>query len=89
MTYDPRRPAGSRLLQVEVGGKPLREDATYTVAVIDYLVRGGDGFTAFKGAKVLVNEESGPQLSDVVLEGIAAKGVIAPQVDGRIRSVQD
>ncbi len=89
LTYDPRRPAGRRLLQVAVGGKPLQEDAAYTVAVIGYPVRGGDGFTAFRAGKVLVGGESGPQLSDLVLEGIATRRTIAPQVEGRIRPVQD
>jgi hypothetical protein len=50
-------------------------------------MRGGDGFTAFQGAKVLVNEESGPQLADVVAAAIAARGTIAPQADGRLRPV--
>jgi len=89
VSYDPRRPPGDRILQVAVGGRPLEDGAAYTVAVIDYLARGGDGFTAFWGAKVLVNAESGPQLADVVLEGIAGGGLIAPQTEGRIRSVRN
>ena len=89
ITHDPRRPPGGRVLQVDVGGKPLEDQASYTVAAIDYLVRGRDGFTFFRGAKVLVNTESGPQLADVVPEGITARGTIAPQTDGRIRAVQN
>jgi len=89
LTYDARRPPGSRLLHVEVGGRPLQDQPAYTVAVISYLARGGDGFTAFRAGKVLVGEESGPQLSDLVLEGIAARATIAPQVEGRIRPAQD
>jgi len=34
---------------------------------------------------VLVDAVSGPQLSDVLLEAIAARGTIAPAVDGRLR----
>ena len=82
--YDPRHPAGDRVRQVTVGGAALDPDRVYTVATIDYLVRGGDGFTAFEQAKRLVSETSGPQLSDVVLDAIQAQGAIKPEVDGRL-----
>jgi 5'-nucleotidase / UDP-sugar diphosphatase len=84
VVYDPGRPPGQRVRQVTVGGAPLDPDRLYTVATIDYLVRGGDGFTAFKSGKRLVNETSGPQLSDVVLDAIQAQGTIKPEVDGRL-----
>lgn len=84
VVYDPARPPGQRVRQVTAGGAPLDPDRLYTVATIDYLVRGGDGFTAFKQTKRLVNETSGPQLSDVVLDAIQARGTIKPEVDGRL-----
>lgn len=88
LKYDPRRPAGERLVQVEVGGQPLDASRAYTVAVSSYLAHGGDGFTAFSRARVLVDEESGPQLADLVLRGLTSRGTIAPEVDGRIQPVQ-
>ncbi len=89
LAWDPRRPAGSRIVRVEVGGAPLAEDAAYTVAVPGYLFRGGDGFAEFRGAKVLVNEESGPQLADIVLDAIVERGTIGPRADGRLRALSD
>ena len=59
----------------------------YTVAVLDYLYRGGDGFVEFARAKVLVSRESGPQLGDLILDAIAKRGTIAPAVDARLRRV--
>ena len=85
LVWDPRRSAGGRLVSVEVAGKPLAADATYTVAVPSYLFRGGDGFTEFAGARVLVGEESGPGLADLVLDALSRQGTIAPVEDGRIR----
>lgn len=85
LVWDPQRPAGGRIVSVEVGGRALADDRTYTVAALDYLYRGGDGFVEFPRAKVLVGLESGPQLGDLVLEAIAKRGTIAPDVDGRIR----
>src|SRR5205814_592799 len=69
LVWDPRRSAGGRLVSVEVAGKPLAADATYTVAVPSYLFRGGDGFTEFAGARVLVGEESGPGADDLEADG--------------------
>jgi 5'-nucleotidase len=90
LVWDPRRSAGGRIVSVEVGGRPLAEGAAYTVAVPSYLFRGGDGFGEFAGASVLVGEESGPQLADLVLDAIATRGTIAPEVDGRIiRTVRE
>jgi 2',3'-cyclic-nucleotide 2'-phosphodiesterase (5'-nucleotidase family) len=84
VVYDAGRPPGQRVRQVTVGAAPLDPDRVYTVATIDYLVRGGDGFTAFKAARRLVSETSGPQLSDVVLDAVQAQGAIKPEVEGRL-----
>jgi len=84
VVYDPGRPPGARVRQVTVGASALDADRLYTVATVDYLVRGGDGFTAFKRAKRVVGDTSGPQLSDVVLDAIEAQGTITPEVEGRL-----
>ena len=88
VAWDPRRPAGERVVELQVGGQAVDDGRAYTVAAPNYVVRGGDGFTAFRDARVLVNEQSGPQLSDLVLDGLVARKTIAPRVDGRIRAVQ-
>jgi 2',3'-cyclic-nucleotide 2'-phosphodiesterase (5'-nucleotidase family) len=85
LVYDPRLSVGRRVLGVEVGGAPLDPAKTYTVAVVDWVARGGDGVTALSDGQVLVDAMSGPLLSDIVLEAITARGTIAPAVDGRLR----
>ena len=44
-TYDPGRPAGSRVVDVKVHGVPLNDTATYRAAASSYLLEGGDGYT--------------------------------------------
>ncbi|ADV42277.1 5'-nucleotidase C-terminal domain-containing protein [Bacteroides helcogenes] len=39
-----------KLLQGSIGGKPVEEDKTYTVATVDYLADGNDGMIAFPQA---------------------------------------
>jgi len=84
VVWDPRLAPGRRIVDVSVAGKPLADDTAYTVAVPGYLVRGGDGYTVFGHAKTIVDAESGPQVSQVVIDAIAARAEIAPALDGRI-----
>ena len=83
-SFDPKRPAGSRLASVTVGGRPLDPAAHYTLATFEFLLGGGDGYSMLREGKVLVNPESGPMDSDLVLERLKA-GPIAPATDGRIQ----
>ena len=44
VTYDPAQPAGARITSVLLdGGTPLRDHATYTVVMNDFMATGGDG----------------------------------------------
>ncbi len=83
-TYDGLKPAGSRVLRVSVGGKPLVDSKTYTLATIAYLIGGGDDYLMLKDAKVLVNPEEAPLDSDLVQAAIVQAKTIAPKVDSRI-----
>jgi 5'-nucleotidase / UDP-sugar diphosphatase len=82
--WDARLAAGQRIVSIAVGGNPLAAEAVYSVAVPSYLVRGGDGYTAFSRGKVVVNESSGPQVAQIVMDAVVARGAIAPATDGRI-----
>lgn len=76
---------GSRLVSVEIGGKPLDDAKLYKVATIDFLARGKDGYVALTRGRPLVSELDGPLLTSVVADAIEKAGAIAPVVDGRIR----
>ena len=84
LIWNPRRSAGQRVVSATVGGRPLEDEAVYSVAVPSYLVRGGDGYAAFARAKVVIDETSGPQVARTILDAIVARGTIAPATDGRI-----
>lgn len=89
-SFDPSRPAGSRVSEIFVGGKRLVEEARYTVATSDFLVtRAGDGYVMFKDAKILTPAESAPKDSEVFEAAIknAPDLTIAPRVEGRINRI--
>lgn len=47
MSYDMRRPSGSRLVSASLNGKPIDPAATYRITMNSFLAAGGDGFTVF------------------------------------------
>ncbi len=48
--YDPRRPVGRRIRDVELGrGRKLQSDAEYTLAIDDFVAAGGAGYAMLAG----------------------------------------
>ncbi|WFL78419.1 bifunctional metallophosphatase/5'-nucleotidase [Altererythrobacter arenosus] len=47
LTYDMRRPVGSRVVNVTLDGKPIDPAATYRVTMNSFLAGGGDSFSVF------------------------------------------
>ncbi|WP_291833018.1 5'-nucleotidase C-terminal domain-containing protein [Limimaricola sp.] len=87
VVYDPTAPAGSRVASVMINGAALDPDKLYKVATNDYMLAGGDGYTAFGGGKVLINKGNGNLMANDVMDYVEAKGTIDPKVEGRIKTV--
>jgi 5'-nucleotidase/UDP-sugar diphosphatase len=84
MTVNPNAPAATRVTNVKINGAPLDLDKTYTVALPDYVMNGGDGYSMFPGQKVLVDAQSGDLVVLAVEKLVAKKGSVSPSVEGRI-----
>ncbi|MFZ1699188.1 MAG: 5'-nucleotidase C-terminal domain-containing protein [Pyrinomonadaceae bacterium] len=85
--YDVKKPVGSRILSITVGGKRVMHEAVYTLATSDFLVsRGGDGYTMFKEAKIVAGADGAPKDSDAFEAAIktAPNATISPMLEGRI-----
>ncbi|MBX9720360.1 MAG: bifunctional metallophosphatase/5'-nucleotidase, partial [Candidatus Obscuribacterales bacterium] len=85
-TYDTTKPAGSRIGEVSISGKPLDLKKNYTLAGNDYITSGGDGYTMLKGRKYLIKPEEGRSESVILLEALS-KGNVAPVVEGRSKRI--
>ena len=81
---DVTRPAGQRVVNVLVNGKPLNPRGVYRLATNDYLANGGDGYAALKSGKVLSGEAEADLIANVVIAYIKAKGTVSPTLEGRI-----
>ncbi len=89
-TFDASKLPGQRVTEATVGGKPVKDDAKYTLATSDFLVsRGGDGYTMFKDAKILIPAEQAQKDSGVFEQAIKASpnATISPKVEGRIARI--
>ncbi|MDX6270471.1 MAG: 5-nucleotidase / UDP-sugar diphosphatase [Acidobacteriota bacterium] len=84
-TYDGRLASGARVTSVTVGNAPLDNAKTYTLAVNTYVLGGGDGYTMFKDARLLLKPEEAQVEPAMLMNTITAAGEIAPAVDGRIQ----
>jgi 5'-nucleotidase len=80
--YDPARPAGQRVVDMRLDGRPLGDDEVYRVATNNFLSTGGDSFTLFREGR----DELGGGLDLEALERyIAARSPLAPPATDRIR----
>jgi 5'-nucleotidase len=84
-TWDPARPAGSRVMNVTINNRPLDSTAAYTASMVDFLAGGGDGYTTFKEGTNITN---GP----LDVDALVAYTEFLPQPvnvtnDGRIRRI--
>ncbi|MBZ8132740.1 bifunctional UDP-sugar hydrolase/5'-nucleotidase [Afifella sp. IM 167] len=82
---DLQKPAGSRVVAVQISGEELDPQKTYTLATNDFMARGGDGYEAFAAAKPILNERDGKLMASDVMSFIRAAGEVAPKPEGRIR----
>ncbi len=82
ITYDLKRPAGSRVMKVLVNGTPLAPAREYRVVTNDFLAAGGDRFVAFRKGKNVV---TGVELREAVAEYLRRTSPVNPVTEGRIR----
>jgi 5'-nucleotidase / UDP-sugar diphosphatase len=81
---DPKAAVGSRILDLKVGGQPIDMAKTYKVATNDFMVAGGDGYTALGRGKVLIGKTDGKLMASVVMAYVRQAGAVQAKTDGRI-----
>jgi 2',3'-cyclic-nucleotide 2'-phosphodiesterase (5'-nucleotidase family) len=82
--FDRSAPVGSRLVSLEIDGKPLDLNAKYTVAANDFILAGGDGYTTLNKGKTLIGATDGTLMANVVMAHFRKMGAATGQIEGRI-----
>lgn len=75
-TIDVSRPVGERIVDLTIGGGPVDDDATYTLAVNNYRQGGGGGFTMIAEAPVV--EDRQLEVRQLLIDWIAERDTIRP-----------
>ncbi|KAJ3022277.1 hypothetical protein HKX48_006589 [Thoreauomyces humboldtii] len=83
VTYDPSKPEFSRVVSVEIGGKPIVPAQKYVVATNDFCAGGGDGIMN----AILPPPPAGLVMADALIAYFEAHGVQTPTLDGRIKAI--
>jgi len=85
---DMRASAADRVRNVTINGQPLDPVKIYTVAIPDYVLKGGDDYTMFGGQRVLVSAEAGHLMADALEKHVATTALVSPRADGRISTLR-
>jgi len=86
VVYDSSKPEGQRLQRVSLeDGEKLDPVREYSVATIDFLVKGGDHYTSFKSGKEVDTE--GPVLTEAVARQVRSMGVLTASLTGRVQNL--
>ena len=87
VVYDPSAEPGKRVSEVKIGGAALEPDKLYKVAVNDYMLGGGDGYTALGGGKLINDTGAGALVANDVMAYVEKLGTVKPEVEGRVTVV--
>ncbi len=84
VVYDPKAASGSRIVSIMVGGAPLDETRTYRVATNDFMLRGGDGYTALTPTGGRDLDVQGKLTANDVMIHARKLGQITAKIEGRV-----
>ncbi|CAH1664859.1 5'-nucleotidase [Hyphomicrobiales bacterium] len=81
---DLKQPQGSRVTAVMVEGKPIDPAGKYTVASNNFMLEGGDGYTALGRGRTLIGLTDGKLMANEVMVYVRKLGTVESKVEGRI-----
>jgi len=68
--YDPKKPGMERITEgsVKIKGQDLELHRKYNICTTGYMALGKDGYDCIKQGKVIIDEENGPELMNIIKE---------------------
>jgi len=84
LEFCPTNPVGERVMSVVTGDGPLDPLKTYTVATLDYLYKGGDGYQPFGNGMVIQGIKVDNLLIEILTVYIETRGTVTAEVEGRL-----
>lgn len=89
-TFDNTKPAGSKITAVSLANGTAigKDEKTYTIATVDFMVYGGDGYTQFEPAKVKVRDLLVDVFVEALKKDLTASKTTTMKTDGRITVIK-
>lgn len=89
-TVDVTKPAGSRIVSItKLDGTAVPKDSTtYTLALTDFVAKGGDGYNMFDVSKLQVRDLDADVLADALRADAAAGRITEMKLDGRVTVIK-
>ena len=86
VSVDLTKPSGSRVVSLtDLTGKAIPKDGTkFTLATIDFIAKGGDGYNMFDVAKLNVRDLDADVIIEALKADAAAGKVTEMKLDGRM-----
>ncbi len=81
---DVTRPPGQRVISASIGDRPVEVDRTYTLAINDFLARGGDGYKALRSVKPIVGDTDAKLMAEVIMTYLAEKPEVTAKLEQRV-----
>jgi 5'-nucleotidase/UDP-sugar diphosphatase len=81
---DAQRPPGQRIVSVRIGDAALDEQKSYSVALTDFMARGGDGYSQFQNAARALAENDAPLVANEIMVYLRKLGTVRTSIEGRI-----
>lgn len=73
--FDPDKPEGNRVQWIEINNKPIQDGKEYSLALVEYIALGNDGYECLKGHP-MSDKENGVMLSTMVRRHFMKKKVL-------------
>ncbi len=87
LQYSSKAAVGSRVKFLSINGKPVQPGASYTLAVSNFLYKGGSGFSMLKQCPCIGDADDSPTETAILMEGLAKFKTVHPKVEGRIEKL--
>ncbi|MFJ7977032.1 bifunctional metallophosphatase/5'-nucleotidase [Peribacillus sp. NPDC096379] len=82
--YDPNASEGNKIIDLKLAdGASINPNQTYSLAITNYVVNGGNNVTAFRDAKVLISSDEGTQDVNALIDYVTKKETIIPETELR------
>lgn len=86
VSYCPDNPPGSRIQSIFYKGKPINPNKMYSLAITEFLYKGGDGYDMLKQSNLLRTSRRSMLVWEITRFYIESIKKISPEIEGRILS---